>query len=33
VTLDRLDLSGRLTVVRQPRRLQSVLSVEKIALR
>jgi integrase/recombinase XerD len=32
VTLDRPDLARRLTVVRQPRRLPSVLSVEEIAL-
>jgi site-specific recombinase XerD len=32
VTLDRRDLVRRLTVVRQPRRLPAVLSVEEIAL-
>ena len=32
VTLDRPDLPRRLTVVRQPRRLPAVLSVEEIAL-
>src|SRR6202167_375665 len=32
VTLDRPDLARRLTVVRQPRRLPAVLSVEEIAL-
>jgi integrase/recombinase XerD len=32
VTLDRTDLARRLTVVRQPRRLPAVLSVEEIAL-
>src|SRR4051812_5456844 len=32
VTLDRPDLAWRLTVVRQPRRLPSVLSVEEVAL-
>ena len=32
VTLDRPDLARRLTVVRQPRRLPTVLSVEEIAL-
>ncbi len=32
VTLDRGDLARRLTVVRQPRRLPAVLSVEEIAL-
>jgi integrase/recombinase XerD len=32
VTLDRPDLARRLTVVRQPRRLPDVLSVEEIAL-
>jgi site-specific recombinase XerD len=32
VTLDRADLARRLTVVRQPRRLPSVLSVEEVAL-
>src|SRR3954447_8214383 len=32
VTLDRPDLARRLTVVRQPRRLPSVLSVEEVAL-
>jgi integrase/recombinase XerD len=32
VTLDRPDLARRLTVVRQPRRLPSVLSVEEISL-
>jgi integrase/recombinase XerD len=32
VTLDRLDLARRLTVVRQPRRLPTVLSTEEIAL-
>ena len=32
VTLDRPDLARRLTVVRQPRRLPVVLSVEEIAL-
>ena len=32
VTLDRSDLARRLTVVRQPRRLPAVLSVEEIAL-
>src|SRR3954453_22539410 len=32
VTLDRPDLARRLTVVAQPRRLPTVLSVEEIAL-
>jgi len=32
VTLERPDLARRLTVVRQPRRLPTVLSVEEIAL-
>src|SRR5215213_5186559 len=32
VTLDRPDLARRLTVVRQPRRLPSVLSVKEVAL-
>ena len=32
VTLDRPDLARRLTVVRQPRRLPTVLSVEEVAL-
>ena len=32
VTLDRPDLAGRLTVVRRPRRLPAVLSVEEVAL-
>ena len=32
VTLDRPDLARRLTVVRQPRRLPSVLSAEEVAL-
>ena len=32
VTLDRPDLARRLTVVRQPRRLPTVLSTEEIAL-
>jgi site-specific recombinase XerD len=32
VTLDRTDLARRLTVVRQPRRLPAVLSVEEVAL-
>jgi integrase/recombinase XerD len=32
VTLDRPDLARRLTIVRQPRRLPTVLSVEEIAL-
>ena len=32
MTLDRPDLARRLTVVRQPRRLPSVLSVEEVAL-
>ena len=32
VTLDRPDLSRRLTIVRQPRKLPSVLSVEEVAL-
>ncbi len=32
VTLDRPDLARRLTVVRQPRKLPSVLSVEEMAL-
>src|SRR5271156_2516804 len=32
VTLDRPDLARRLTIVRQPRRLPAVLSVEEIAL-
>jgi integrase/recombinase XerD len=32
VTLDRPDLARRLTVVRQPRRLPAVLSVEEVAL-
>src|SRR5262249_14021691 len=32
VTLDRPDLARRLTVVRQPRRLPAVLSVEEITL-
>jgi len=32
VTLDRPDLARRLTVVRQPRRLPSVLSVEEVTL-
>ena len=32
MTLDRPDLARRLTVVRQPRRLPAVLSVEEIAL-
>src|SRR5712692_9601626 len=32
VTLDRPDLARRLTVVRQPRRLPGVLSVEEVAL-
>src|SRR5580704_10882344 len=32
VTLDRPDLGRRLTVVRQPRRLPAVLSVEEITL-
>jgi integrase len=32
VTLDRADLARRLTVVRQPRRLPTVLSVEEITL-
>jgi site-specific recombinase XerD len=32
VTLDRPDLARRLTVVRQPRRLPAVLSVEEISL-
>jgi site-specific recombinase XerC len=32
VTLDRPDLARRLTVVRQPRRLPVVLSVEEVAL-
>ena len=32
VTLDRADLARRLTVVRQPRRLPTVLSTEEIAL-
>jgi integrase/recombinase XerD len=32
VTLDRPELAWRLTVVRQPRRLPSVLSVEEVAL-
>jgi site-specific recombinase XerD len=31
-TLDRPDLARRLTVVRQPRRLPAVLSVEELAL-
>ena len=30
VTLDRPDLARRLTVVRQPRRLPAVLSLEEI---
>src|SRR5438045_8755116 len=32
VTIDRPELARRLTVVRQPRRLPSVLSVEEVAL-
>jgi site-specific recombinase XerD len=32
VTLDRADLARRLTVVRQPRRLPAVLSVEEVTL-
>ena len=32
VTLDRPDLSRRLTVVREPRRLPAVLSVEEVTL-
>jgi site-specific recombinase XerD len=32
VTLDRPDLARRLTIVRQPRRLPAVLSVEEVAL-
>jgi site-specific recombinase XerD len=32
VTLERPELARRLTVVRQPRRLPSVLSVEEVAL-
>ena len=32
VTLDRPDLARRLTVVREPRRLPTVLSVEEVAL-
>src|SRR5258708_8048820 len=32
VTLDRPDLARRLTVVRQPRRLPAVLSVEEVTL-
>jgi site-specific recombinase XerD len=32
VTLDRLDLSRRLTVVPQPRRIPAVLSVEEVTL-
>jgi integrase/recombinase XerD len=32
VTLDRQDLARRLTVVRRPRRLPAVLSVEEVAL-
>ena len=32
VTLDRPDLARRLTVVRQPRRLPAVLSIEEVAL-
>ena len=32
VTLDRPDLARRLTVVRQPRKLPTVLSVEEVAL-
>ena len=32
VTLDRPDLAGRLTVVRQPRRLPAVLSVAEVTL-
>ena len=32
VTLDRPELARRLTVVRQPRRLPSVLSVEEVTL-
>ena len=32
VTLDRPDLSRRLTVVREPRRLPAVLSVEELSL-
>ena len=32
VTLDRPDLSRRLTVVRQPRRIPAVLSVEEVTL-
>jgi integrase/recombinase XerD len=32
VTLDRPELARRLTIVRQPRRLPAVLSVEDIAL-
>jgi integrase/recombinase XerD len=32
VALDRLDLARRLTVVREPRRLPAVLSVEEVTL-
>src|SRR5580698_1771399 len=32
VTLDRPDLARRLTVMRQPRRLPAVLSIEEVAL-
>ena len=32
VTLDRPDLAQRLTVVREPRRLPAVLSVEEVTL-
>jgi len=32
MTLDRSDLARRLTVVRQPRRLPAVLSVEEVTL-
>ena len=32
VTLDRPDLSRRLTVVPQPRRIPAVLSVEEVTL-
>ena len=32
VTLDRPDLARRLTVVREPRRLPAVLSVEEVTL-
>ena len=32
VTLDRPDLARRLTIVREPRRLPAVLSVEEVTL-